>query len=460
MLPALGLLFQPVGQAGALDPARQGVLLARTLALSGGASLVALLLGGGLTVLLSFRDLPARAFWYMGFLAPLLVPPYLWTVAWMRLGLPSQSPVLAALVLGACWYPLVTWPGLVAVARCPQSLADAVRLSRGEARLWPSLLLPVAAPFMLCGALAVFCLASVEYGVPSLLQVDTFALEVFTLVNGYHDFPAAARASLAPLAGVVLLAFLLARFLAPRVAPLLQPQGGGTVVLHLPRGWRPGAFLLAAAAFLVLVALPLGVLVREADRFPLALWEAGPDLVTTVWSCAGASLLALALGTWLAAGRSLAVGGLALVLLAWPPALLALGWDAWLGGNPLLLPAGLAVRFLPLVLLLLLAAYRSVPGSLDEAARLRRGTLWLRYVQMHRPVLRVAAALVFALAAGELTLGLLLAPPGQATLAVRLFNLNHYGQPDLVAALCLVQAGVCLSPMLGAVAWNAVQEEP
>lgn len=460
LLPALGLVFQPVGEAGVLEPTRQGVLLARTLALSAGAALVALLLGAGVAVLLSFRDLPGRALWQMGFLAPLLVPPYLWVLAWMRLGLPSHSPLVAALALGACWYPLVTWPGLVAVTACPASLVDAARLARGEARLWTALLLPVAAPFMLCGALAVFCLACVEYGVPSLLQVDTFALEVFTLVNGYHDLPAAARASLAPLACVLVPAALLARYLAARLGPLWQAQGGGSAVLHLPRGGRPLALLLAGGGFGGLVALPLGVLARQADRFPLALWEAGPDLLTTVAACAGAALLALGLSTWLAAGRSLAVAGLALGLLAWPPALLALGWDTWFGGHPALLPVGLAVRFLPLALFLQLASYRSVPGSLDEAASLRGGTLWLRFVQMHRPLLRVAAALVFALAAGDLTLGLLLAPPGQATLAVRIFNLNHYGQPDLVAALCLVQVGVCLTPMLGALAWNALQEEP
>jgi len=459
LLPALGLVFQPVGEAGSLDLNRQGVLLARTLALSAGSALVALLLGAGVTVLLSFRDLPGRALWQMGFLAPLLVPPYLWALAWMRLGLPTHSPVVTALVLGACWYPLVTWPGLVAVAACPAALADAARLSRGETRLWTSLLLPMAAPFMLCGALGVFCLACVEYGVPSLLQVETFALEVFTLVNGYHDLPAAARASLAPLVGVLVVAGGLARFLATRLGSLWQPHGGGPVVLHLPRRSRPLALLLAAGGVGGLVALPLGVLVRDADRFPRALWEAGPDLVTTVWACALAALLALVLGSWLAAGRSLAVAGLALGLVAWPPSLLALGWGAWFGGNPALLPAGLAVRFLPLALLLLLASYRSLPRSLDEAALLRGGSFWLRFVQLHRPLLRVSAALVFALAAGDLTLGLLLAPPGQATLAVRIFNLNHYGQPDLVAALCLVQAGVCLTPMLGALAWNSVQEE-
>jgi len=443
-----------------LDLGRQGGLLARTLGVSLGAALVALGLGGVLAVLLSFRDLPARAVWAGIFLVPVLVPPYLWTLAWMRLGLPSQSSALAALVLGTCWFPLVTWPALLAVSRCPASQADAVRLARGEAALWPALLGRVALPFMLCGALAVFCLATVEYGVPSLLQVDTFAMEVFTLLNGYHDFTAAGRATLAPLVLVLGVAFLAARWLMPRLGPLLHPQGGASLRLHLPRGSHLSAFLLAMGLALGLVGLPLGVLFRDADRFPLALWEAGPDILTSLVACSLAAALALVLGAWLAAGRSLALAGMALVLLAWPPALLGLGWSVWFGGSLLLLPVGLAVRFLPLTLLLLLVAYRTVPASMDDVARMRRGTLGHRFVQMHWPVWWVGGSLVFALACGELTLGLLLAPPGHATLAVRLFNLNHYGQPDLVAALCLVQVAISLSPMLATSAMIALRENP
>lgn len=451
---------QPVSEAGTLELTRQGGLLARTLLVSLGAASVALVLGGGLAVLLSFRDLPGRALWAGVFLVPLLVPPYLWTLAWMRLGLPSHSPALAALVLGTCWSPLVTWPALLAVSRCPDSQADAVRLTRGEAMLWPVLLGPVSLPFMLCGALAVFCMATVEYGVPSLLQVDTFALEVFTLLNGYHDLAAAGRATLAPLVLVLALAFLAARWLMPRVGPLLHPQGGACLKLHLPPGWRLPAFLAALLLAIFMVGFPLGILYREADRFPLALWEAGPDILTSLLACSLAAVLALILGAWLAAGRSLSLAGMALVLLAWPPALLGLGWNLWLGGSLLLLPLGLAVRFLSLPLLLFLVAYRMVPVSMDDAARICRGSLWHRFVQMHWPVWWMGGSLVFALACGELTLGLLLSPPGHATLAVRIFNLNHYGQPDLVAALCLVQVAISLSPMLATSALIAMREAP
>lgn len=448
------LLTSP--SAASLDPAREAALLGRTLWVSAMAALVALGLGGGGAALLAHRNLPGRGLWLLLAMTPLLVPPYLWALAWTRLGAPTGQPLVASLLLGGCLYPLVLAPALLALERCPSSLVDQALLSRGEA--WRSVLLPLAAPFLGLGTLLVFLIALGEYGVPSLLRVDTWAVEIFTLLNGYHDLPAAARASLGPLLAGLAAALLAARMAAAGARPLFTPQGSPPATLDLEPGGRTRGVLAAAGALALLVGLPLGLLYREADRFPLALWQAGPDLLGTLGSCALAAGLATAAGAWLAASRNLWLGGPVLALLAFPPALLALGWAGAAGGEPGLLAFGLAARALPLTFLLLLASYLSVPGSLDEAARMRAASWPTRFVQMHRPALRLAFALAFALALGDLTLGLLLTPPGAGTLAVRIFQLQHYGQPDLVATLCLVQVGVGSSPLLAAAAWNALEE--
>lgn len=442
-LALLGLLLLPAATALWHSPTtgtlanRETTLFARSLLTAGGAALLAALLGTAWAALLAHRNLPGRGLVKLLALTPLLVPPYLWTLAWLRLGLPTGHP---ALVLGACLYPLVLAPTLHALERCPASLVDQARLCGN--RPWSRVLLPLAAPYAAAGTVLVFLLALGEYGVPSLLQVDTWAVEIFALLNGYHDLPAAARAAL-PALGVGLAALALT---APWLRPL--PQDGLAAVLDLPGRARVPAALLATAGLAVL-ALPLHALGREADRFPLALWQAGPDLLTSLGACALAAVGATAVAAWLAAPRRLLLAAPVLSLLAFPPALLDLGWATW--GLPL--AAGLAARALPLAFPLLLASYLAVPRSLDEAARLQRPM-----VQMHRPALRLAAALVFALALGDLTGGLLLTPPGSGTLATRLFQLQHSGQPDLVAALCLVQVGVSLSPFLAASALNALEE--
>jgi iron(III) transport system permease protein len=55
-----------------------------------------------------------------------------------------------------------------------------------------------------------------------------------------------------------------------------------------------------------------------------------------------------------------------------------------------------------------------------------------------------SAFLTFALAAGELGATLLVAPPGQATLTMRVFNLLHYGATESVAALALMVTATAL----------------
>jgi len=53
------------------------------------------------------------------------------------------------------------------------------------------------------------------------------------------------------------------------------------------------------------------------------------------------------------------------------------------------------------------------------------------------PGLLAGASLVFALTLGELGATLIVAPPGQSTLTLRIYNYLHYGASDVVAGLCL-----------------------
>jgi len=57
---------------------------------------------------------------------------------------------------------------------------------------------------------------------------------------------------------------------------------------------------------------------------------------------------------------------------------------------------------------------------------------------------------VIALTAAELGATLIVAPPGRATLTMRIYNYLHYGGTDEAAALCLLMAGLGLAA--GAVA--------
>jgi iron(III) transport system permease protein len=58
------------------------------------------------------------------------------------------------------------------------------------------------------------------------------------------------------------------------------------------------------------------------------------------------------------------------------------------------------------------------------------------FPQLH-PSLIVAFFLVFICCFSELSATLLLVPPGRETIAVKVYNLMHYGADAMVSSLCL-----------------------
>ncbi len=92
---------------------------------------------------------------------------------------------------------------------------------------------------------------------------------------------------------------------------------------------------------------------------------------------------------------------------------------------------------------------RRLDPSLWEAARVAnvrqvRRLIWV-YLPMLAPGLLAAAGLVTALSAGELAATLIVAPPGRATLAMRIYNYLHYGASSSVASLCLVMVMIAVA---------------
>ena len=74
-------------------------------------------------------------------------------------------------------------------------------------------------------------------------------------------------------------------------------------------------------------------------------------------------------------------------------------------------------------------------------------------VPMLAPGAVAAACIVAALTAGELGATLIVAPPGRATLTMRIHNYLHYGASDTVAGLCLAVAlAAALAGVLGVLA--------
>jgi iron(III) transport system permease protein len=127
------------------------------------------------------------------------------------------------------------------------------------------------------------------------------------------------------------------------------------------------------------------------------------------------------------------------------------------GTDAMLLLAYLA-RFVPVATLILAAAAQTVSVSQEEASAVS-GVSWLRTVRgIVLPQLRVgvggAWVVAFVLAFGELGASILVAPPGEATLPIRIYTIIANAPSSSVAMLALLQSAVIFIPVaaFGAVA--------
>ena len=97
-------------------------------------------------------------------------------------------------------------------------------------------------------------------------------------------------------------------------------------------------------------------------------------------------------------------------------------------------------------------AFASVDPELTEAAAIDGANRWqlfryVRWFQM-REQLAVVWYLVYLLCLWDAETLVLIIPPGRETLALRIFNLLHYGHNPQVNALCLTLLGLAILPLV------------
>jgi ABC-type Fe3+ transport system permease subunit len=221
----------------------------------------------------------------------------------------------------------------------------------------------------------------------------------------------------------------------------------------------------------IALVVPVTLLAVEAVRAAslINVLNGSRDAVTNSLVLAGVgatavTFIAMALGYARArANRRLgaAIDVIWVVLFTVPSTVVGIGliglWNrpGWMGavyGTQAMLVLGHLARFVPVAALALAAMTASVPASHEEAAAIA-GAGWLQ--SMRRivvPQIKIGLAsvwvIVFILAFGEVGTSILVAPPGESTLPIRVYTLTANAPPGYIAGLALFQSAVILCPLL------------
>ncbi len=459
---------------------RQLLLLARSLALAFMSVLVAFVIGFPTAFILSARDLPCRKLCYFFVLVPLLIPPYIMAGAWIHLLSPSGlinrtlgaafgpsiklsvfSMIGCMWCLGISFFPIIAIVVAAGLARIDRSMLDVARLNTGRWGVFWHSIVPQITPHLAASICLMLIFSLGRYGVPSLLGVNTFPVEIFAQFSAFYDENTAVIMSIPLVAIVILLILLQRRIMRNHRYVSIDSTNKDANAIRL-KSRRFYGFIFLLIVFSVTTLIPfVSVLanISGIPKFIAALHSAANSISTTTVLAILSALFSIAIAipianylctvdsrftrmidtlSWLPIAIPGTVMGLGIIqLTAHLPNLRnndSFGW--------LLLCAYIGM-FCPFAIRILHASYSRSDSSLADRSALDCPRWYHRLffvdIPLHLPAIVVSIIMIVVLVVGELNAAVLLIPPGKETMAVSIDNLLHYGANVNASALCLLE---------------------
>lgn len=363
----------------------------------------------------------------------------------------------------------------------------AITLGASKLKVMMTITFPMLAPAILSISLLVFIHGLESFENPLLFGnpggVYVFANEIYRMLSYRHPPEYGAATALSVILIVVTFALLVVQWrkLGGRRFTVVTGKGYRPTRLRLPGVLRWSIFALFVIYFLLAVVIPIAQIVFNSffEIFGLYGWQ---YVTLKNWSNVINNGRALngfkntIIYATIAASAVVVIGGLvgyirvrtrhwlgyALELMAWAPWTLpgvvmglALLW-AWalptqpfnLYGTALVIIIGFIVKGLPLGAATMQSAIHQISPELEESSRVHGGS-WLRTVRyILAPLMRrgalAAFVIVFAIAARDLTIPLLLYRDDTETLTVTLLHYYETGDMGTLAATSLIQLALVM----------------
>ncbi|CAI1877829.1 MAG TPA: iron ABC transporter permease [Serratia grimesii] len=434
---------------------RVGELLLNTLLLVVFTLPICALLGVTLAWLTERTTLPGRRIWSLLATAPLAVPAFVQSYAWISL-VPSMHGLGAGVFISViAYFPFIYLPAAAVLRRLDPGIEDvATSLGSRPLAVFFRVVLPQLKLAIWGGSLLIALHLLAEYGLYAMIRFDTFTTAIFDQFQSTFNGPAANM-----LAGVLVLCCLGLLMLeaASRGRARYARVGSGSA--RSQTAYRLGRVttLFGLLLPLCLTALALGVpfitLARWLALGGLEVWrnaELLPALLQTLSLAASGALLITLCAipmAWLSVryparlyrvleGCNYVTSSLPGIVVALALVTITIHSFRPIYQTEITLLLAYLLMFMPRALINLRAGIAQAPVELENVARsLGRSpaqALWSTTLRLAAPGAAAGAALVFLAISNELTATLLLAPNGTRTLATGFWALTS--EIDYVAA--------------------------
>ncbi|MEN0577633.1 iron ABC transporter permease [Phytobacter palmae] len=452
---------------------RVAELLANTLLLILFSLPVCVCLGVALAWLTERTALRGRRFWSLLVVAPLAIPAFVQSYAWVSV-IPSLHGLTAAVFISVlAYYPFIYMPVAAVLRRLDPNLEDvAASLGIAPWLVFFRVVLPQLKLAIWGGALLVGLHLLAEYGLYAMIRFDTFTTAIYDQFQSTFSGPAANM-----LAGVLALCCLGLLLLegGTRGKARYARVGSGSARrqnIHVPAmtGQLLGQLLLVCVVMLAL-GTPVAVLCRWLWAGGLAVWQNGDlwlSLQQTVILASAGAVITTGFAipcAWLAVrhphrlfrlleSMNYVASSLPGIVTALALVTVTIHYARPIYQTEVTLFLAYMLMFIPRALINLRAGIAQAPVELEHVAQslgVSPGWALCRVtMRLAAPGAGAAAALVFLGVSNELTATLLLSPLGTRTLATGFWALTS--EIDYVAAapygLCMILISLPLTGLL------------
>ncbi|ANT48522.1 ABC transporter permease [Mesorhizobium amorphae] len=441
---ASALVFRP----------RVGQLLVNTVLLVAVAVPISIVLSVTLAWLTERSDLPGARLWAWLSVAPLAIPAFVHSYAWISL-VPGLHGLWAGVLVSVlAYFPFLYLPIAAALRRLDPALEDAAAaLGLGPWRVFARVVLPQLRLAICGGSLLVGLHLLAEYGLYVFIRFDTFTTAIVDQFQSTFNGPAANM-----LAAVLVTCCFVLLALEVLVRGEERYARVGSGAARQQQRTRLGRATLACLALPAITALlSLGVPFITIGRWLIAggtdVWrldEIGLALGQTLFLAVGGALLATIAAmpmAWISIrapgplqrlleGCNYIVGSLPGVVIALALVTITVRIAMPLYQTLFTILFAYALMFLPRALISLRASIAQAPVELERAAsslgRPPLKALWATTIRLSAPGAAAGMALVALGITNELTATQMLAPNGTRTLAMAFWS--YSGEIDYASA--------------------------
>ncbi len=447
------------------------LLVGRSLLLSGIVALLACTIGTFSGFLLYRLKFPFRGFYKILLLLPLLVPPYIFAVAWKDgfLWLFGNSsainPVVGVIIVHTLvLFPLAMLITGTALSQIHSGFEEAGLMRVSFRRMLLKIVLPLIRPALSISFLLILIISLSDFSVPAFFGVNTFTTEIFTQFSAFYNHQLAISQSF--LLVLLCLTLLLSenRYLSD--APFFSVHVKGSSTKHYAvRNRKTSLHIFLWILLLVVLVLPVVMLFHQALSGREILFSRAWELLSpTIFQSAklaflGAFLIS-ATGLWVACMKERFhfphLNSMLLMTFIIPSTVLGVAVIKFYN-HP-------ATNFIYTTILILLITYvarfgfisariigngiKQIPGSLDEAARVIGIPPVKRFFSISIPLLLpsifTAFVLSFVLCLGELGTTIMIYPPGTELMPVKIFTIGANAPLALTSSMTLISFGVTM----------------